>query len=342
MKKYWLSATLTLSVVVLTIFAGISLVSWEVNASVDPEQQPIMGKAEFDQTMKSLSNWGRWGKEDQLGALNLITARKRIQAAKLVKTGISISLAHNLFTEKVGKTPAFELHMVNTGTPGSGGALDVLSIDYHGRTQTHFDALCHQFWDGEMYNGYAQGEVTDKGCAKDSVIQVKNGVFTRGVLIDFPWLYGTKYLTGSRAILPADLDAWEKKTGVKIQSGDAVFIRVGRWARWDDAKGGWDPYKEGAGLHVTSMAWFKKRDIALLASDMVSDVVPSGVEGVTGGGPVHKAAIVELGVPLIDNCDLEAVGEYAAANKRWDFLLTMAPLAIGGGTGSPINPIATF
>src|ERR1700733_8730541 len=151
MRKVWLSATLILSALVLTIFAGISLLSQDVNAPADPEQ-PQITKADFDRMMKSQSNWGRWGKEDQLGALNLITARKRIQAAKLVKTGISISLAHNLFTEKVGKTPAFELHMVNTGTPGSGGALDVLSIDYHGRTQTHFDALCHQFWDGEMYN----------------------------------------------------------------------------------------------------------------------------------------------------------------------------------------------
>src|SRR5580700_179165 len=106
MKKIWLSAALVLSAVLLNVFAGISLVSREAKASVDREQ-PIITKADFDRMMKSESNWGRWGKEDQLGALNLVTAHKRIQAAKLVKTGMSISLAHNMFTEKVGKTPAF-------------------------------------------------------------------------------------------------------------------------------------------------------------------------------------------------------------------------------------------
>jgi kynurenine formamidase len=250
-----------------------------------------------------------------------------------------------MFTEKVGHSPAFELHMQESGlTPGNadGGATDVISVDYHGRTQTHFDALCHMFWDGEIYNGFSAQVVTDKGCGKDSVINAKNGVFTRGVLIDFPWLFGSKYLTGSRAIYPEDLDAWEKKSGVKIQSGDAVFIRVGRWARWDEAKGEWDPYKEGAGLHISSMEWLKKRNISLLGSDMVSDVVPSPVERNWSGGPVHKAAINAMGVPLIDNCDLEAVGQYAAAHLRWDFLLTLAPLAIDGGTGSPVNPTATF
>jgi kynurenine formamidase len=190
-----------------------------------------------------------------------------------------------------------------------------------------------------MYNGFPQTDVGDKGASKLSVINVKNGIFTRGVILDFPWLFGSKYLKGSRAIYPANLDAWEKKTGVKIQSGDAVFIRTGRWARWE-TEGEWDMKAEAAGLNVSSMEWFKKRDIAILGSDMVADVAPSGVEGVRM--PVHLVAINAMGLIILDNCDLESVGEYAIAHQRWDFLLTVAPLAVETGTGSPVNPTATF
>ena len=299
-----------------------------------------MSKVDFDGIVKSLSNWGRWGKDDQLGSLNLITPEKRKQAARLVKSGDSFSLAHNVITVKIGNSPPFEQKMVRTGlTPGAESASDSYSVQYHGHTQTHLDALCHFFYNGQMYNGFSQKEVTDKGAAKLSVINIKSGIFTRGVLIDFPRLYGSKYLKGGRAIYPSDLDAWEKNTGVHIQSGDAVFIRTGRWARWE-AEGEWDMQANSAGLHVSSMAWFKKRNISVLGSDMVADVAPSGVAGVRM--PVHLVAIYAMGVILIDNCDLGAISQYAAAHQRYDFLLTVAPLAVETGTGSPVNPIATF
>jgi kynurenine formamidase len=190
-----------------------------------------------------------------------------------------------------------------------------------------------------MYNGFSQREVTDKGAAKLSVITMKNGIFTRGVLMDFPRLFGVNYLKGARAIYPEDLEAWERKTGVKVESGDAVFIRTGRWARWQ-AEGEWDVEQDSAGLHVSCMPWFKSRDVALLGSDLALDVMPSRVEGIRL--PVHLVTLVGMGVPILDNCDLEALGEATAARNRWDFLLTLAPLAVDGGTGTPINPTATF
>lgn len=302
-----------------------------------PKEMP---KADFDKMVKSLSNWGRWGKEDQLGSLNLITPEKRKQAGQLVTSGVSISLSRNVITVKIGTSAPFEQRMVKTGlTPGAESSSDAYSVQYHGHTQTHLDALCHFFYEGQMYNGFSQKEVTDKGAAKLSVINIKKGIFTRGVLMDFPRLFGIKFLKGSRAIYPEDLDAWERKTGVKIQSGDAVFVRTGRWLRWDD-EGEWDMKKEAAGLHVSTMQWFKKRDIAVLGSDMVADVAPSGVEDVRM--PVHLVAINAMGIILIDNCDLDSIAEYAADHRRWDFLLTVAPLAVAVGTGSPVNPIATF
>lgn len=303
-------------------------------------EQSKRTKKDIDTMMTSLSNWGRWGKADQLGALNLITAEKRIEAATLVEEGVSISLAHNAMTKRAFNTPPFEHRMIETGlTPGGESAGDVFSMQVHGYSETHLDALCHVFYESHMYNGFSQREVTEKGCGKLSVINMKNGIFTRGVLMDFPKLFGVKYLDGKRAIRPEDLDAWEKATGVKIESGDAVFIRTGRWARYE-AGGEWDVEKNSAGLDVSCVPWFKKRDVAVLASDLALDVMPSGVEGVRL--PVHALAIVGLGVPIIDNCDLEALAAAAAARSRWTFLLTLAPLAVDGGSGSPVNPIATF
>lgn len=290
--------------------------------------------------MKTLSNWGRWGKDDQLGALNLITPEKRREAAGLVKEGLSISLARNAVKVRVGVSAPFEHRMVQTGfTEGADSSGDVYSVQFHGYTHTHLDALCHLFHQGRMYNGYSQEEVTEKGAAKLSVIAIKDGIFTRGALMDFPRLLGVKYLDSSRPIYPEDIEAWQKKTGVNVGAGDAVIIRTGRWARWR-AEGEWDIEKDSAGLHVSCMPWFREKDVALLGSDLAMDVMPSRVEGIRM--PVHLVTIVAMGVPILDVCDLELLGEATAQRKCWDFLLTMAPLAVEGGTGSPINATATL
>jgi kynurenine formamidase len=299
-----------------------------------------MTTQDIDEMMRTLSNWGRWGETDQFGALNLITPAKRKQAAGLVKDGVSVSLARDVMKVKAFKSVPFDHRMVETGQQaGAESSTDVYTAQYHGYTLTHLDALCHVFHRGQMYNGFSQQEVTDKGAARLSAIAIKNGIFTRGVVMDFPCLFGVKYLKGARAIYPSDLDAWERSTRVRIESGDAVFVRTGRWARYE-AEGEWDVENDSAGLDVSCMPWFKRRDVSVLGSDLALDVMRSGVEGVRL--PVHLITIVAMGVPIIDNCDLEAVSEAAAERKRWAFLLTVAPLAVEGGTGSPINPTATF
>jgi kynurenine formamidase len=233
--------------------------------------------------------------------------------------------------------------MIETGMmPEKKSAADIYSVQYHGFSVTHLDALCHVFYSDKMYNGFSKKEVTDKGAGKLSVINIKNGIFTRGVLMDLPRLFGVEYLKGRRAIYPEDLDAWEKKAGIKVQSGDVILIRTGRWARYK-AEGEWDALKDSSGLDASCTPWLKKRDIAVLGSDLASDVMPSGVEGTEPDFlPVHLITIVAMGAPILDNCDLEALSEAAAARGRWTFLLTVGPLAVEGGTGSPVNPIATF
>jgi kynurenine formamidase len=308
--------------------------------SVGQSNKPVLTKKDIDQMMTSFSTWGRWGKEDELGALNLVTPSKRKQAASLVREGVTISLAHNVIKVKEEASPPFEHRMVQTGqSAGAESSSDIYSVQYHGYTQTHLDALCHLFYQGKMYNGVPQQTVTEQGAAKLSVIQLKNGIFTRGVLIDIPNLLGKTYLEGGRAIYPEDLDAWEKKAGLKVSSGDAVLIRTGRWAR-RKAEGTWEIEKNSAGLHASCLPWLKQRDIAVLGSDLASDVLPSGVEGVTM--PVHQVIVIAMGVPILDNCDFESLSKFAQNSKRWEFLLTVAPLAVDGGTGSPVNPLATY
>lgn len=297
-------------------------------------------KADIDRWMTELSNWGRWGKDDQLGALNLITDAKRKQSAALVKEGASVSLARNTnFVADADNSNPYSHRMNLTGDGEGQWSVDTFSVLFHGYQHTHMDALCHIFYQGKMYNGFSRQEVTSKGAQKLAISNLKQGIFTRGVLMDMAALKGVAYLEPDVAIYPEDLDAWEKKAGVKVGAGDAVFIRTGRWAR-REVKGPWDVGNASAGLHASCARWLKQRDVVLLGSDAASDVLPSGIEGVTH--PVHLLTLNAMGVHIFDNCDLEALSEATAKRKRWTFLLTAAPIPITGGTGSPLNPIATF
>jgi kynurenine formamidase len=282
--------------------------------------------------MKELSNWGRWGKDDERGAMNLVTPASRRAALALVRDGVSVSLARDVETTKAADNPnPFEHTMLSAG-------MDRYAVSYHGFAHTHLDSLCHFAYSGRLYNGFPQTSA-ESGCEKLSVENFKDGIVTRGVLVDLAWLDGVDFLSPDRVIYPEDLDRWEKTTGVEIRSGDAVLFRTGRWAR-RAAQGAWNIGQRGAGLHASCARWLKERDVALVGSDFGTDVQPSGIEGVRF--PMHTLLIVAMGTPLIDNADLEALSIAARERGRWEFLLTAAPLAVPGGTGSPLNPTATF
>jgi kynurenine formamidase len=301
-----------------------------------------MTKEDVDRLMTELSNWGRWGKDDQLGTLNLITAAKRKEAAAMVKEGYPISLAHDILKEKAADNGNPFVHTVqprpaNFNGTGFGG--DSYSVSYHGFAHTHMDALWHANYQGKMYNGYSVDTITPEGGTKDSILAAKTGVFTRGVLMDIPKLKHVDYMEPGTPIYPEDLDAWEREARLKVSSGDMIFIRTGRWAR-RAALGPWNVGRSAAGLHASCAKWLKNRDVAVLASDVAQDVSPSQVDGV--GLPIHQIALVAMGLYIFDNCDLEQLSQEAAKRKRWTFLVTAAPLAVPGGSGSPINPIAVY
>lgn len=294
----------------------------------------------FDQLMTQLSNWGRWGKQDEMGTMNLITPAKRKEAARLVKEGFAVSLAHDAEKETGPDNPRpFGHQMISHGsTPEATSHSDQFTIAHHGLAHTHLDSLCHFFHKERMYNGYSRQEVTAKGTAKLAVTAFKQGIFTRGLLVDAAWVKGVPYLEPGTAILPEDLAAWEKKTGLKVRPGDVVLFRTGRWAH--RAKHGAQAPDKLAGLQAACMRWLKERDIAVVGSDAAMDVRPSGVEGVRQ--PIHTFVLVALGTPILDNCDLEALSQECQKRNRWEFLLTTAPLAVPGATGSALNPTAVF
>jgi kynurenine formamidase len=326
---------------IFVVLAGAAALLVDPSDSVRAQDRPPVTKETVDTWMTELSNWGRWGKQDQLGALNLITPAKRQEAAKLVRAGVSVSLARNTETAKADDNPQpFEHTMLRTGLNTTGQfCVDRYSVAYHGYAHTHMDSLCHMFYNGKMYNGFAQAEVTEAGAQKLAITNVKNGIFTRGILMDMARLKGVDSLEPGTPIYPEDLDAWEKKANVKVRSGDVVFIRTGRWAL-RDSKGPWPASQKSADLHASCAKWLKQRDVAMLGSDAASDVMPSGIEGVVQ--PIHQLVLIAMGMNIFDNCDLEAVAKEAARQNRWEFLITASPIPVPGGTGSPLNPIATF
>jgi kynurenine formamidase len=295
-------------------------------------------KAEFEKLMKELSNWGRWGKDDQLGTLNLITPAKRKAAAALVREGHSVSLARDLDTAQAADNSSPFASKMSPPVDNQFN-MDEFRIFFHGMAHTHLDALSHVFYEGKMYNGYPESAVKPEGTEALAVNALAGGVFTRGVLIDIPRLKNVPYLDTNAVITPEDLDAWEKQSGVRVESGDVVLIRTGRWARRAD-KGAWNIGSNSAGLSMHCARWLKSRNIAMLGGDGSSDAAPSRVPGVSF--PVHQLLMVAMGTPMLDQCDFEELAKACAARKRWSFLFTFAPLRVKGGTGSPVNPIATF
>ena len=321
----------------LVLVLGASM-SWPALAVGEPE---AMSRANFDALMQDISNWGRWGKEDELGTLNLITPEKRQAAAKLVIEGITVSMELELNkTQDALNANPFEHELSRSEFGGHQVAGDKYSVDYHGFAHSHMDGLPHFAHKGKFYNGVPYEAAQATGATRLGIHNAGvNGVFTRGVLVDLPRMLGVDFLKPGTAITIADLEAWEKHSGVTISSGDVLLVRTGRWAKVKQ-DGQFDFLAQAAGMHASVAAWLKARDVAVIGCDGVSDVMPSGVEGLVN--PLHELVLVGLGMPILDNLDLEAVALQALASKRATFLFVGAPLRVPGGTGSPLNPLAVF
>ena len=297
---------------------------------------PGATQEQFEEWMTERSNWGRWGQDDQLGAANLITPAKRLQAMALVETGETVSLGHDV-TDVVGSDPnrPFGLNMIISFGPDR--IRDRLDIDYHGGFFTHLDALCHVVYDGKIYNGHDFREtVTENGCEHLGITGLQDGVVTKAVLVDVPRLRGVPYLAPGTRVYREDIEAWEEQTGARVEPGDVLLIRTGRWAQ----RSAETSAAGTSGMDASFLPFLADRDVALFGGDTaheVRDNIPGFDVTV-----VHKFAIVARGVNLFDNLDLEKAAETAARLRRWEFLFMASPVRVPQGTGSPINPVAVF
>jgi kynurenine formamidase len=287
---------------------------------------------------QSLSNWGRWGDRDQLGALNLIGAEQRAAAARLVRSGRSVGCARPLPTEPSADNPSPVVHLMTaTATEHYGG--DYFAVASHGFATSHIDALCHIFHQGALYNGYPIERVTAHGALELGIHELREGIVSRGVLLDVPRARGVDFLEPGEPILVEDLERAESLGDVRVAEGDVLLVRTGRWT-CRDARGPWDSRTLLAGLDASCLPWLHRRGVAALGSDGVSDVLPSRVEGMAL--PVHTVAIVAMGLHLLDNLSLDPLAAACVDEGRWEFMLTIAPLVLKRGTASPVNPIALF
>ena len=302
-----------------------------------------MTAAEIQAVFDAVSNWGRWGPDDERGTLNHLTPAEARAAAGLVEHGRTVSLARDFPTQPGPKNPwPAHHHMVIAGddpciagVDGLEVSADHIGIAFHGMASSDRDALCHVFQGGRMYNGHPASEVKSTGARRNTVMTVKDGVAGRGVLLDLPRALGAPYVDPDHLVTAAELERAEQVMRLRVRKGDILLIRFGRDVRRqshdDQALAGLDP-DAALALH--------RREVAILGGDGVHDPIPSGRIEPDWPMPIHMIGLVAMGLHLLDNLDLEAIAAACAEVGRWAFLLTLAPLRIAGGTGSPLNPIA--
>jgi kynurenine formamidase len=327
----------------LALAAGFGLVEQHVHGQ-GPATPATATPADYTRWRGEMKNWGRWGEGDTRGASNLITAAKIQSAARLVKSGIAVSLAHPVPQKPEADVPAASVFKRTTNVVSDTITVDNYQVSYHGLAVAHMDAFCHFVFDGKMFNGYPSKEniTNEDGCKKEDIMAWRDGVVTRAVLYDIPQLKGVQWLEPGTPVTRADLEAWEKKTGVKVGPGDVLMLYVGRWKR-RAAQGPWAGTV--AGFFADTIPLIKQRDIAFVGHDFNIDWAPRPGWGQAEGVPpmpIHQAMLNWLGVGIVENLDLEKLVETARRLNRYEFMLTFAPLPVEGGTGSPINPVAVF
>ncbi|MBX3485170.1 cyclase family protein [Phenylobacterium sp.] len=304
-----------------------------------------MSDAELRALFGRVSNWGRWGEGDELGALNHVGPAEVRAAAAQVREGRTVSLSREFPTRPGPENPwPAQHHMLIGGddccVPGVDGlqvSTDFIGIAFHGMASSHIDALCHVFADETMYNGRPASDVKSTGARANSIYALKDGVVSRGILLDIPRVQGVAFVDSETLTTVADLEAAERALGVAVGKGDILIVRLGRDVRRDRFADQAVP-----GLDPRVVEWLHARQVAVLGGDGVSDPIPNGRIHRDWAMPIHMLALAGMGLHLLDNLHLEALAQACAELNRWSFQLALAPLPIAGGTGSPLNPIAVF
>jgi kynurenine formamidase len=303
---------------------------------------------DFREVGKSLSNWGRWGKDDCIGTLNHITDARRAAAGKLIRTGklFDLGLAvQSAGIQQGGGVRNNPVHLMSITSLDLRNRPDgaVITDDYIFmplQSVTQWDGLAHFGYDDFFYNGVPADSVTTiGGSAVLSIHQIaEKGVAGRGVLLDIARLKGVDRLDSGYGITPDDLDAAEKKQGVKVGPGDIVLVRTG-WIRHFLVDKNIPAYWNGEpGLHLSCAAWLHKREVAAVCSD---DWAVEVIEPNSGLSlPIHSVLIRDMGMTLGEIFVLEDLAADCAKDGVWEFFFASPPLKVIAGVGSPITPLA--
>jgi kynurenine formamidase len=304
--------------------------------------------AEFHDIAKRVNNWGRWGGDDEIGTLNLITDDVVRAAAQTVRSGRRIPLALPLQQDGVqtgmipGRVnPMHTMVMLNYEMFGAGTVAtsdDAVTMGL--QAATHWDALTHVSHSGRIYNGRPADSITAHGGAAFCGIEKVTTLVSRGVLLDVARARGAGRLPGDHAVTPEDLDAAEELAGTRVRSGDIVLVRTGQMQIC--LAGDKHAYAyPSPGLSVRTPEWFHARDVAAVANDtMTFEIFPPEIEDLWL--PVHALDLVEMGMLQGQNWNLEALSEACAEAGRCEFLLDATPEPFVGGTGSPVAPVAVL
>jgi kynurenine formamidase len=306
---------------------------------------PGLSAEQFERLFGELSSWGRWGEDDERGALHYLTRERVAAAAALVREGVSVTLSLPLNTESGIHNPEPALHYMtaSSGTDIGSGSLhfikDFVGVDYHNDGHSHIDALCHVAYRGRLYNDRPEDDVTDDGAPADAIGVLRNGLVGRGVLLDIPRLRGERWLEPGEHVFRDDLERAERDQGVTVREGDILLVNVGHARRLAEL-GPWDTASLKAGLHPTALSFVADRRVAALGSDGNSDTAPSSTDGIDF--PIHVLAINAMGVHLLDYLQFADLRDACETRGQWEFMFAAAPLRIVHGTGSPVNPLAIF
>lgn len=293
----------------------------------------------LDALFDEVNNAGRWGDDDELGTLNYITPETRRAAASQVQSGRALSLARDLDTIQSANNPSPVRHTMCYQSHYPIGSLDAVVIDTHGFALTHLDAIAHVYRGQDVYNNRAAAEVAlAGGLTFGDILAQKDGIFTRGVLLNIAAVRGVEWLSPDEGVYAADLDGAEARQGIRVRSGDCIFVYTGLQKR--ETVEGPEDLGQRVGIMPDALKWMHEREVAVYSGDCV-DAFPNPY------GPryaiyFHAIALAAMGLILLDIPALEPLVEVCEEMDRSEFLLTMAPLRLKGGTGSPVNPIAIF
>ena len=297
---------------------------------------PLPEEKEILSYFQKLSNWGRWGDDDQLGTLNFLTPQKVQQSVSLVVDGTTVSCARPVVFDPTPDATAPAVHYMVESGEGWGteqkvtsrlsqAATDYIGMVFHGYTVTHIDSLAHFFWEGKMYNGRPSHLVsTNLGATVESIEIAAEGIVTRGILVDVPRIRGVDWLERGEGVLPSDIEAAESQMGFEITEGDVLLVRTGQLYR-REIEGPVDFREKGStACHASCLPLLHQRGIAVLGTDTGNDIIPAPYPNVIQ--PIHQVGIVAMGLWILDNANLEDLAVECARRNRWEFMLSMGPL----------------